>query len=81
MLSDRQKPPEVTTPGVFSPFWQWLGYQSHRLVTDYSSPSNHLQMKWQTTPAATAIIKDKINSMGSTPFPYQSRGGNEFILS
>ena len=30
----------------------------HRLVTDYLSPSNHLLMQWQTTPAATAIIKE-----------------------
>jgi len=25
---------------------------------DYLSPSNHLLMQWQTTPAATAIIKE-----------------------
>lgn len=31
----------------------------HRLVTDYLSPSNHLLMQWQTTPAATAIIQRK----------------------
>ena len=30
----------------------------HRLVTDYLSPSNHLLMQWQITPAATAIIKE-----------------------
>ena len=32
----------------------------HRLVTDYLSLSNHLLMQWQTTPAATAIIKESI---------------------
>ena len=32
----------------------------HRLVTDYLSPSNHLLMQWQTTPAATEIIKESI---------------------
>ena len=35
----------------------------HRLVTDYLSPSNHLLMQWQTTPAATAIIKESIKNI------------------
>ena len=43
------------------------GGSDHRPVTGYLSPSNHLLMRWQTTPAITATIKDmntsyKINS-------------------
>ena len=35
----------------------------HRLVTNYLSPSNHLLMQWQTTPAVTAIIKESIKNI------------------
>ena len=41
---------------------------THRLVTDYLSPSNHLQMRWQITPATTAIISEVNISMELTPF-------------
>ena len=40
-----------------------MAEQIHRLVTDYLSPSNHLLMQWQTTPAATAIIKESIKNI------------------
>ena len=43
----------------------------HRLVTDYLSPSNHLLMQWQTTPAVTAIIKESKKSMQNPPSCHQ----------
>lgn len=38
----QQKPHELPLVGFSIPFWQ--GGLSLRLVADYSSPSNHLQM-------------------------------------
>ena len=73
------KTPERHLRGFLFPFWH--GGLNHRLVTDYSSLSNHLQMRWLITLATTAIIKDRSKSMSNTPFPYQSRGGNRAIIS
>lgn len=57
------KTPEVVAPGFSIPFL--CGGLNHRLVTDYSSPSSHLQMRWQTTPAMTAMINDIAISIGA----------------
>lgn len=57
------------------------GGLNHRLVTDYSSLSSHLQMRWLITLAATAIMKGRNKSMLNTPFLYRYRGGNMEIIS
>lgn len=72
------KTPERHLRGSLFPFLH--GGLNHRLVTDYSSLSNHLQMRWLTTLATTAMTKDRNNSMSNTPFPYQSRGGNRISI-
>ena len=78
-MLDDSKNPGVPAPGFSIPFWH--GGLNHRPVTDYSSLSNHLQMRWLITLAATAIIKDRNKSMLNTPFLYPSRGGNMEIIS
>ena len=57
----KTKTPEVCyTSGVFYSFC--YGGLDHRLITDYLSPSNHLQTRWLITPATTAITRDVIAS-------------------
>ena len=43
--------------------------------------SNHLQMRWQTTPAMTATKNETNNSITRPPSCYQYRGGNEPMIS
>lgn len=78
-MSDGNENPGASPPGFSIPFLH--GGLNHRLVTDYSSLSNHLQMRWLITLATTAIIKDRSNSMSNTPFPYKSRGGNKLSIT
>jgi len=78
-MLDDNKNLGVAAPRFSIPFWH--GGLDHRMVTDYSSLSNHLQMRWLITLAATAIIKDRNKSMLNTPFLYQYRGGNSKIIS
>lgn len=61
--STKRKPQCGNTGVFYSHFPEGL---NRRLVTDYLSPSNHLQMRWQITPAATAIISEVKNSMQFT---------------
>lgn len=58
--------PGAATPGFSIPFW--YGGLDHRPVTDYLSPSNHLQTRWLITPATTAITRDTITSNMNTSF-------------
>ena len=71
--------PGAATPGFSIPFW--VGGLSPRLVTDYLSPSNHLQTRWLITLAATAIARDMITSTRTPPSCCQYRGGNEKSIS
>ena len=62
-----EKPRESHSLGFSIPFL--YGGLNHRLVTGYLSPSNHLQMRWQTTPAMTVAIKDKMFSKAKHLLP------------
>ena len=66
--------PGVATSGVFYSFC--YGGLDHRLITDYLSPSNHLQTRWLITPATTAITRDVIASTWTPPSCCQYWGGN-----
>ena len=66
--------PGVATSGVFYSFC--YGGLDHRLITDYLSPSNHLQTRWLITPATTAITRDVIASTWTPPFRTSLGGGN-----
>ena len=59
------KSPVVAATGDFYSVWaRWLNPQAGCLYS--LSPSNHLQMQWQTTPAKTEIIKAvRISSVSS----------------
>lgn len=56
MELDYNKTPVRQHQGFLFLLLKWEGLYVHRLVTDYLSPSNHLQMRWQLTPAETAIL-------------------------
>ncbi|MCI8536776.1 MAG: hypothetical protein HFG68_14660 [Hungatella sp.] len=56
----------VLAQGDSIPFW--YGGLSHRLITDYLSLSNHLQIKWLITPATTAVTKDRTSFIASASF-------------
>ena len=62
-----EKPRELRSLGFSIPFL--YGGLNHRLVTGYLSPSNHLQMRWQTTPAMTVTTKDKMFSIAKHLLP------------
>ena len=55
--------------------------QPHRLVTGYSSPSSHLKMKWQSTPAMTVMLNEISVSTKTPPSCCQYRGGNKRTIS
>lgn len=78
-MSDKN--PGVAAPGFFL-FLVHGKDQTHRLVTDYISPSNHLLMRWLTTPAATVIKKDMRMSIHKHLLPDTNvGGGNKQIIS
>ena len=51
-----KKPRRLRLRGFSIPFW--VGGLIPRLATSYSSPSNHLQIKYETIPAITEIINE-----------------------
>ncbi|MCC8152487.1 MAG: hypothetical protein LIO96_13870, partial [Lachnospiraceae bacterium] len=53
-----KRKPQCCNTGVFYSFFGMAAY-FHRLVTDYTSLSNHLQIRWLTKSARTLMIKDK----------------------
>ena len=59
--TQNEKPRDRNSLGFSIPFL--YGGLNHRLVTDYLSLSNHLQMRWQTTPAATVTTKENTKSI------------------
>ena len=67
MQDDKRKAPERHLWGFSIPNFGNGRAWSHRLVTDYLSPSNHLQMQWHVTPAMTAIKNVTNTSMQFTP--------------
>ena len=46
MELDYNKTPVRQHQGFLFLLLKWEGLYVHRLVTDYLSPSNHLQMRW-----------------------------------
>ena len=64
-LCSNENPRESRSLGFFIPLW--YGGLFHRLITDYLFLSNHLQMRWQVTPAATVTKKDMTISICSPP--------------
>ena len=74
------KNPRDATSGVFySQFWYGRAY-GRRLVTGYLLSSNHLLMRWLTTPAATAIKKDTRTSKSKTPLSVPGIGAVTELL-
>ncbi|MDO4470224.1 MAG: hypothetical protein Q4C84_10310 [Bacillota bacterium] len=76
-LDYTQNPHERHLMGVFIPL-EWLKL---RLVTDYFFLSNHLQIRWQITPAIIERINDKRISIEHTPFLIPVWGGNIKMIS
>lgn len=65
LAKQQNENPRMRVRGFSIPFNS--GGLNHRLVTGYLSLSNHLQMRWQTTPATTVTIKDKMYSITKHP--------------
>ena len=79
LAKQQNENPRMRVRGFSIPFNS--GGLNHRLVTGYLSLSNHLQMRWQTTPATTVTIKKtKCIPLRNTPSPYRYRGGNAPII-
>ena len=70
--------PRMAVRGFSIPFL--YGGLDHRLVTGYLPPSNHLQMRWQTTPAITVITKDKMYSKTKHLLPVPGIGGGNICI-
>ena len=71
MWDDKRKPGGGHTSGFSVLFGH--GGLNHRLITDYLSQSNHLQMRWLITLATIVTSKDRNKSIWDTSLPYQSR--------
>lgn len=76
---DTENPPEVASPGGSIRFG--VGGLFPRLATSYLLLSSHLQIRWQTRPAATATRNDVKQSNEHTSFLYLSGGGSLLIIS
>ena len=70
---DEQNPEELQLSGVSSCSFGWANQANYRLRL----LSNHLQTRWQTTPAITAIKNEVIYSM-TIPLPATSIGAVTF---
>lgn len=66
--SMRTKKSEAPSTGNTEGFFLFIysRQETTRLVLSYLSPSNHLMMQWQTTPAAQETKKERILSMKTT---------------
>ena len=73
IFNARQKPPERQSLGAF--FLCFYGTLTEACCC-YHRLSNHLQMRWQVTPAATATKKDMIGFNEGTPFLLPDWGSN-----
>ena len=79
-IVNRRKPRRSHLRGFLFLFLN--GSLDHRLVACYLSPSSHLQMRWLTTPATTAMIRDMRYSIANTPFlsPDLGRQQKHYII-
>ena len=76
LAKQQNENPRMRVRGFSIPFNS--GGLNHRLVTGYLSLSNHLQMRWQTTPATTVTIKDKMYSITKHPLSLPVTGTVDF---
>lgn len=77
MLSQSEIPESGYSLGFLLCFWVALNQANYRVWLS----SNHLQMRWQTTPAVTATVNEMNSSISKPPSCYQYRGGNKSIIT